>query len=92
MKHRPPPPESSLSQVDYAPKERRSEAARRHDRILILMDALGLIAFGIFAYFLASLALRQATVAEALCQTDMECFERYCAQDLSCDGGPEPAP
>lgn len=89
MKHRFVIPSSAAAPTDCAPRN-PSPFSRRERWIATLIKLFMIAAVLVSAYAFGGFALEQAVVVEALCSTDMDCFERYCAQDLSCDGGPEP--
>lgn len=91
MKPRSSPPVHSWYEIDQAPKEPLSGKMRRERIASRIHTALWLLAFCAAVYSMARFALDQAEAVESHCSTDSECFERYCAQDLSCDGGPEVA-
>lgn len=67
--------------LDYAPRNRRrTSLGDRLSAILVLA------VFGLCTYLLARQALAQAVTVELLCDENAACWERYCAQDMSCDG------
>lgn len=81
--HRPTPYAPPL-RLDYAPRNRR-RPSRGHRIGALLM----VLAFGLLVFLLARQALAQPQVVAALCDSNGDCWERYCAQDMSCDA-PEP--